>query len=55
MVRYLHYVEAPEAILTSEIAPYKKQWMQKTLVLVPDRLINAPQIKSLFQEVFSSY
>lgn len=55
MVRYLHYVETPGAIQTSEIAPYKKQWMQRALVLVPDRLINAPLIKSLYQEVFSSY
>lgn len=55
--RYLRYVDESDMIKDEDITRFNSKWMQKALLLIPDRLLHEQQslAKILFSEVFTAY
>jgi len=52
--RFVKYLDSPDSIRNEEIAKYRKEWMQRSLDLIPDALLQrfSEEVKTVFQEVF---
>ena len=55
--RFLSYLDSPDSIRNEEVAKFRREWMQRSLDLVPDPLLRrfSTEVKSVFQEVFAAY
>lgn len=48
--RFLKYVDSPDSIRNEEIAKFRKEWMQRSLDLIPDALLQrfSEEVKTVF-------
>lgn len=55
--RFLKYVDSGDYIKSEEVSKFRKEWMQRAIELLPERLLRrfSREAKVIFQEVFASY
>ena len=48
--RFVKYLDSPDSIRNEEIAKYRKEWMQRSLDLIPDALLQrfSEEVKTVF-------